>query len=97
MDVKKAQEKIISSIKEELSLKDILQKPSSYRHSVWFIPSKARFLYDDTFRKYEIIEPLIESGELIFKGIENHQGEKMLRYTLALDGRKVPLKLNSME
>ena len=97
MDMKKEQEKIISSMKEELLLKHKFYKPSSYRDSVWFTPSKARFLYDDIFRKYEIIEPLIESGELIFKGIENHQGEKMLRYTLALDGRKVPLEHNSME
>jgi hypothetical protein len=98
MDIKKQQEDLVNSIKNELSLKSKIYKTSPYRDSVWFQPKSGRFLFDDTFRKYEIIEPLIESGEFVFKGIENHQGEKMLRYVLSLDRKKTFSKNpNSME
>lgn len=83
MDIKKQQEDLVTSIKNELSLKSKFYKTSPYKDSVWFQPKSGSFLYDDTFRSYEIVQPLIKSGVLIFKGIENHQTEKMLRYVLS--------------
>ena len=84
--VEQQQEYLISSIRQEIEgaykYFNPSFKPSPFRHSVWFQPSSGRFLYDDRYRRYEVIEPLIENKTLVFKGIEKHQGEKMLRYTL---------------
>jgi len=74
------QQGIINRIKEELKSH---KKPSSYYHSVWFRPLTGRFLFEDMYVYYEVIEPLIDNKTLVFKGVENHQGEKMLRYVLA--------------
>lgn len=82
MNIEKQQNKIIDSIKKELS-KDNILKPSSFRNSVWFQPDCAKFLYDDVCISNKVIEPLIDNEVLIFKGIENHQGERMLRYVLS--------------
>jgi hypothetical protein len=84
MNIEKTQQALVASIKEEFkNFRDNPnRRPSSYRHSVWFQPLSGRFLYDDTFINYEVVEPLIENETLVFKGIENHQGEKMLRYVL---------------
>jgi hypothetical protein len=46
-------------------------------------PSSGRFLFADQYTRYEVVEPLIENKTLVFKGIESHQGEKMLRYVLS--------------
>ncbi|TDE45488.1 hypothetical protein E0I26_05935 [Flavobacterium rhamnosiphilum] len=92
MDIKKQQEDLVTSIKNELSLKSKIYKPSLYLDSVWFQPKTGRFLFNDTFKRYEIVEPLIECGVLIFKGIENHQDEKMLRYVLSLNENNQILK-----
>lgn len=83
MDLEKQQQDLVSSIKNELSKEGEFNKPSSFLHSVWFQPSTGRFLYYDQYTRYEVIEPLIENHTLVFKGIENHQGEKMLRYALS--------------
>ena len=80
--VKQQQEYLIASIRQEIEGMNKHFNPSSYRHSVWFQPSSGRFLYDDRYRRYEVIEPLIKNKTLVFQGIEKHQGEKMLRYTL---------------
>jgi len=78
------QQDIINTIKEELKKKDMrCMRPSSYYHSVWLRPLTGRFLFADRYVYYEVIEPLIDNKTLIFKGVENHQGEKMLRYVLA--------------
>jgi hypothetical protein len=82
MNIQKKQNEIIDSIKKELSNDNTLN-PSSFRHSVWFQPDCAKFLYDDLCVKHEVIEPLIDNEVLIFKGIENHQGEQMIRYVLS--------------
>jgi hypothetical protein len=76
MNIEKQQEALLALMKNE-KLND-----SSFYHSVWFQPSSGRFLFDDKYTRYEIVEPLIENKTLVFKGIENHQGESMLRYTL---------------
>jgi len=79
----KLQQMVIASIKNELLKKNRHDKPSSFWHSVWFHPSEARFLYGDMYVEVGVIEPLISSGVLVFKCIEPHQGEKMLRYVLS--------------
>jgi hypothetical protein len=58
-------------------------KPSSIRHSVWFWPKRGWFIYNDRAVAYDLVEPLIRENVLVFKGYEDHQGEKMLRYVLA--------------
>lgn len=83
MKIKKQQQDIVDAIEKELTNKHKYHKPSYYRHSVWFQPLSGRFLFDDTYIRYEVIEPLIENNKLVFKGVENHQGEKMLRYVLS--------------
>jgi hypothetical protein len=85
MDIEKQQQSLVALIKDELTLakEDESYKPSSYWHSVWFQPSSGRFLFADQYTRYEVVEPLIENKTLIFEGIENHQGEKMLRYVLS--------------
>jgi hypothetical protein len=85
MTKQEEQQNLVDSIKHELSKTHKFYKPSSFRHSVWFHPSVGRFLFDDQYRKYEVVEPLIENKTIVFKGIENHQGEKMLRYVLSQD------------
>jgi hypothetical protein len=84
MEIKEQQENLIAAInKEVLSAKEDEINPSSYLHSVWFQPSSGRFLFFDQYTRYEIVEPLIENKTLVFKGIESHQGEEMLRYVLS--------------
>ena len=87
--VEQQQEYLIASIRQEIEGAYKYFNPSSFRHSVWFQPSSGRFLYDDRYRRYEVIEPLIENKTLVFKGIEKHQGEKMLRYTLTQKTKQV--------
>jgi hypothetical protein len=76
MNIEKQQEALLALMKNE-KLNDL-----SFYHSVWFQPSSGRFLFADKYTRYEILEPLIENKTLVFKGIEYHQGEYMLRYTL---------------
>ena len=71
--------KIISLLK--FAKKDI--HANNLTKYVWFQFSTGRFLYNDLFMRYEVIEPLIESKQLIFKKIDNHQGEKMAQYIVA--------------
>lgn len=78
----KAQKSIINSIKKELVESDRYLQASSFRHSVWFSPILGHFLYNDLAVAFDIIQPLIDNKILKFKGIENHQGEKMIRYVL---------------
>ena len=82
MNIEQKQNRIIDSIKKELS-NDNAFKASPFRHSVWFQPDCAKFLYNDQYVNHEVIEPLIDNEVLIFKGIENHQGEQMIRYVLS--------------
>lgn len=88
MNIEKQQQELIRLIKEELSLYDKGQLPSSYRHSVWFYPEYGRFLFDDSFIRYEVVEPLIQKGILIYKKFQEHQGEKMIRYVLSKEYEK---------
>ena len=81
-NIEQQQKYIIDRIKEELAKKEY-NKPSSFTHSVWFVPETGRFLFNDMYIMYEVIEPLIEKKTLVFKSIENHQGEKMIRYVLS--------------
>lgn len=83
MDVKKQQQDLIDSIKSELAKERKFNKPSSFKHSIWFCPTTGGFLYDDRCLKDEIVRPLIEAKIIVFKGMETHQGEKMLRYILS--------------
>jgi hypothetical protein len=78
----KAQKFIIGSIKKELEESDKYWQTSSFRHSVWFSPILGHFLYNDLILGSDIIQPLIDNKTLKLKGIENHQGEKMIRYVL---------------
>ena len=75
-----SQRKIIEAIKYELSLEDEFYKPQPMFDSVWFYPQRGMFMYADCLVRHEIIRPLIENKTLIFKGMENHQGELMVRY-----------------
>jgi hypothetical protein len=75
------QKYILNEMREEVG--STTHKPSSFLHSVWFEPTSGRFLFEDSHIPYEIIEPLIYNNTLTYKGIENHQAEKMLRYILA--------------
>jgi len=75
----KQQAKIVASIKEELQL----DRPSGMFHSVWFAPQIGVFLYADFAVKHEVMQPLIENGLFVYKGLEKHQGEKMPRYVLS--------------
>jgi hypothetical protein len=83
MNIEKQQQDIVASIKSELAIKNKFDKPSSFRNSVWFQPSSNRFLFADQYRRYEVIEPLIENKTLTFQSVEIHQGEQMLRYLLS--------------
>jgi hypothetical protein len=85
LNTEKQQQDLVDSIKHELSKKNKFHKPSSFWHSVWFHPLSGRFLFADQFIRYEVVEPLIENKTIVFKGIENHQGEKMFRYVLSQD------------
>lgn len=80
MTIKEQQELIISSIKEELSTEKTLRY--LYLTAVYLDPSNARFLFNDMYVKYEVIEPLINNGTLKYKGIKSHQGIKMYKYSL---------------
>jgi len=79
MNIAQQQTDLVALIKQEL----LKEKPSSFFHSVWFRPLSSRFLFGDKYTRYEVIEPLIENKTLVFKAIESHQGEQMLRYVLA--------------
>ena len=78
-----SQRKIIEAIEHELSLEDEFYKPQSMFHSVWFFPERGMFMYADCLVRHEVIRPLIENKTLVFKGIEQHQGELMPRYVLS--------------
>ena len=75
--------KIIEAIEHELSLEDEFYKPQGMFHSVWFLPERGMFMYADCLVRHEVIRPLIENKTLVFKGIEQHQGEPMPRYVLS--------------
>ena len=77
-----SQRKIIEAIEYELSLEDEFYKPQSMFHSVWFFPERGMFMYADCLIRHEVIRPLIENKTLVFKGVEQHQGELMPRYVL---------------
>lgn len=84
MDIKQQQEAIVASMKAEVSKQETdWDKKSSFLHSVWFQPATGRFIFNDLFTRYEVIEPLIEDKTLQFKGVEQHQDEQMLRYVLS--------------
>jgi len=55
---------------------------NSFTKYVWFQFTEGRFLYFDKEVKYELVKPLIESKQLFFVKIDNHQGEKMAKYDL---------------
>ena len=78
-----SQRKIIEAIEHELSLEDEFYKPQGMFHSVWFLPERGMFMYADCLVRHEVIRPLIENKTLVFKGIEQHQGESMPRYVLS--------------
>ncbi len=74
------QERIIHIIRNEVRKEET---PSSYRSAVWFQPSSGRFLFDDGYMRYEVIEPMISKEILVYRGNHIHQGEFMLKYELA--------------
>jgi hypothetical protein len=82
MNIEHNQKAIIDAIEHELSLANEFYTPSSMYHSVWFYPLIGVFLFADCVVKYEVIYPMIESKKLVYKGIESHQGELMVRYVL---------------
>jgi hypothetical protein len=79
--IKKQQDYIIEQLKFQ---KEKIEPffSSSFKEFVWFQPQSGRFLFDDGYIRYEIIEPLILNGTLIFMNYTNHQGELMLQYGL---------------
>ena len=81
-----SQRKIIEAIEHELSLEDEFYKPQGMFHSVLFFPERGMFMYADCRVRHEVIRPLIEHKTLVFKGIEQHQGEPMPRYVLSANG-----------
>lgn len=81
-----SQRKIIEAIEHELSLEDEFYKPQRMFHSVWFLPERGMFMYANCLVRHEVIRPLIENKTLVFKGIEQHQGEPMPRYVLSSEG-----------
>lgn len=83
MNIEKQQKAIIEAIYHELSLADEFYRPSSMHHSVWFYPLLGIFLFADCPVKFEVIHPMIQSKQLIYKGIESHQGELMVRYVVS--------------
>jgi hypothetical protein len=80
--INEQQENLITILKQELAKENKFYKTSTFLNSVWFKPETGRFLFNDYYVRYEVIESLIENKTLIFEGIEKHQGEKMLRYVL---------------
>ena len=82
INIEKQQHELVASMKRELSKENEFYKPSSLWHSVWFQPSSGRFLFADQYTLYAVVQPLIQNKILVFKGIESHQGEQMLRYVL---------------
>jgi len=83
VSIEKQQQYIIDAINEELKKTHKFDLRNSFRQAVWFEPASGRFLFDDEFIRYEVIEPLITDGTLEFKSFEMHQGDKMLKYVLA--------------
>ena len=83
MDIEIQQRSIIESIEYELSLADEFYKPQGMFHSVWFLPDAGEFMYADMLVKHDVIKPLIEAKKLVYKGIEQHQGQQMPRYVLS--------------
>jgi hypothetical protein len=71
---------ILDAIRAEIA------KPKTNRNSfslaVFYSPQDGKFLYDDVFYSHEIILPMIERRVLKYKGIKNHQGEKMVAYSI---------------
>ncbi len=80
MIISDQQERIIDIIRNEVRKEDT---PSSYRSAVWFQPSSGSFLFDDRYIRYEVIEPMIRKGILVYKCYNMHQDEMMLKYELA--------------
>jgi len=79
--IKKQQDYIIEQLKiEKEKIEPYLSK--SFKEFIWFQPQSGRFLFDDGYIRYEIIEPLILNGTLIFMNYTKHQGELMLQYGL---------------
>jgi hypothetical protein len=76
------QQHIVETIKDELAKQNKYYASSNYFNAVWFRPSSANFLFADKYVEQEIIKPLIDNNILVYKGIEVHQGEKMIKYSL---------------
>jgi hypothetical protein len=55
---------------------------SGYYNSVWFSPFQGAFLYADAWLEEIYIRKLIDTKQLVYKGIAEHQGQKMLRYSI---------------
>ena len=83
VSIEKQQQYIIDAINEELKKTHKFDLRNSFREAVWFEPASGRFLFDDSYIRYEVIEPMIADGTLEFKSFEMHQGDKMLKYVLA--------------
>lgn len=83
MEIKEQQENLVHAMRKEI-LKEV-EDQTAYLHSVWFQPSSGRFLFFDGYTRYEVVEPLILNKILVFKEVNIHQGELMLRYVLSGD------------
>lgn len=82
-NIEKQQSYILNMIKAELKLEDEFYKPQGMFNSVWFYPKFSIYLYADAPVRHEVIFPLLEKDILVYKGIEKHQDEMMVRYVLS--------------
>jgi hypothetical protein len=82
INIETQQQYIIDSINEERQKTHKFDLRNPFREAVYFEPSYGRFLFDDGYIRYEVIEPLIADGTLVYKEFAMHQGDKMLKYVL---------------
>ena len=83
INIEKQQQYIIDAIDNERKKTHKWDLRNTFRQAVYFEPASGRFLFDDTYIRYEVIEPLIANGTLMYKEFAMHQGDKMLKYVLA--------------
>ena len=83
INIEKQQQYIIGAMDNERKKTHKWDLRSSFKEAVYFEPASGRFLFDDGYIRYEVIEPLIADGTLVYKEFAMHQGDKMLKYVLS--------------